>query len=324
MAKKATPADRLRKALEDALVEDPDDRAAHMAYADFLTERGDPRGEFVGVQLALEAPDSPAKQHKELKKREKALLKEHRDQWLGPAWEWLGAKHVAAVRFARGWLDEACLVKPHLDLAKLLAGSAEFRLLRVLRVMDEYPERSFDGGKEYAALHALLKSPYLGNVRRLVIGEPDRDDPIPHPDGSAVADALSRMPRLEELSVCARGVDAGELFRTAAKLERLRTLHLALVPVDNDACAGLAKSGLLRRVKVLRLRGARIGNKGAIMLASCADLRNLERLDLEGNEINKQSARSALARVGISTELKNQGEWETEDEEEDLYEDEWE
>src|SRR4051812_15966193 len=36
-----------RDSLEAALVENPDDDAAHMAYADHLHDQGDPRGEFI-------------------------------------------------------------------------------------------------------------------------------------------------------------------------------------------------------------------------------------------------------------------------------------
>ncbi|MBY0458946.1 MAG: TIGR02996 domain-containing protein, partial [Gemmataceae bacterium] len=49
---KPTPA--LQPALEAALVANPDELTAYSAYADYLTEEGDPRGEFVSVQLALE------------------------------------------------------------------------------------------------------------------------------------------------------------------------------------------------------------------------------------------------------------------------------
>ena len=48
---------QLRLALEQALVENPDDLAAHAAYADLLMEEGDPRGEFIQVQLALDEDD---------------------------------------------------------------------------------------------------------------------------------------------------------------------------------------------------------------------------------------------------------------------------
>src|SRR5207253_2108348 len=36
----------MRSALEEALFANPDDVANHMAYADWLAEQGDPRGEF--------------------------------------------------------------------------------------------------------------------------------------------------------------------------------------------------------------------------------------------------------------------------------------
>ena len=45
--------------LEQALVEAPDDRATHAAYADWLTEQGDP-GELTAVHLALEDKAVPA------------------------------------------------------------------------------------------------------------------------------------------------------------------------------------------------------------------------------------------------------------------------
>src|SRR5262245_32071776 len=42
------------KALENAIFANPDDLGAHAAYADWLIEQGDSRGEFIQVQLALE------------------------------------------------------------------------------------------------------------------------------------------------------------------------------------------------------------------------------------------------------------------------------
>jgi uncharacterized protein (TIGR02996 family) len=86
--KETTPAAKpaaasLREALEAALAENPDDLAAHMAYADYLQEQGDPRGEFIQVQLALEDPAKSAAQRKELTRREEKLLKEHEKEWLG-------------------------------------------------------------------------------------------------------------------------------------------------------------------------------------------------------------------------------------------------
>ena len=40
--------------LEKSIFKNPDDATAHRAYADWLTQQGDPRGEFIRVQLELE------------------------------------------------------------------------------------------------------------------------------------------------------------------------------------------------------------------------------------------------------------------------------
>ena len=71
------------QALENAILANPDDLGAHAAYADWLIEQGNPRGEFIQVQLALEDEKKPAKERKELQKREKGLLEKHQREWLG-------------------------------------------------------------------------------------------------------------------------------------------------------------------------------------------------------------------------------------------------
>src|SRR5262249_21919379 len=73
------------EALEQAVREDPHDRAGHAALADWLAEHGDPRGEFMQGQLALQDEAVPPARRKQLKEREKALLKKHEKEWLG-AW----------------------------------------------------------------------------------------------------------------------------------------------------------------------------------------------------------------------------------------------
>jgi uncharacterized protein (TIGR02996 family) len=46
---------------EAAIIADTDDVGAYTVYADWLLERGDPRGELITVQLAREtAPDDAA------------------------------------------------------------------------------------------------------------------------------------------------------------------------------------------------------------------------------------------------------------------------
>lgn len=67
----------------------PADDGPRLVYADWLQERGDPRGEFIALQCA-KTPDP---------KREAALLKAHGAKWLGP----LAPVVLKGVGFRRGF-----------------------------------------------------------------------------------------------------------------------------------------------------------------------------------------------------------------------------
>lgn len=57
-----------------------DDDAPRAVYADMLQQRGDPRGEFIQLQLLA----AQRKLTPDERKRHNALLKEHKQRWLGP------------------------------------------------------------------------------------------------------------------------------------------------------------------------------------------------------------------------------------------------
>lgn len=69
--------------LDAEILASPDERDAYLVYGDWLTEQGDPRGELVTIQAALD--DAPG--DKKLKARVGALHKAHDREWLGELWE---------------------------------------------------------------------------------------------------------------------------------------------------------------------------------------------------------------------------------------------
>ncbi len=256
----------LQQSLEKALAENPDDLANHSAYADYLSEQGDPRGEFIQVQLALEDPKRPAKERKQLEVREQELLKKHGADWLGElagpllkkdrtglsAWE--AREQKIQFGFARGWLDSLEVHYLSVQLARVLARSPETRLLRRLIVeqiasqnpiedqseieqLEEYEgwyepgadaPAGDDGG---AGLYPLRRSMHLGNLRVFQLGEPYEDSqyggPSCHTQGEGVVELVKKLPRLEELYLMAHGVDTATLFG-------LKTLtHLRILEVDH-------------------------------------------------------------------------------------------
>nr|HEX4312746.1 TIGR02996 domain-containing protein [Kofleriaceae bacterium] len=84
----------------------PGDDGPRVAYGDWCSERDDPRGEFIALQLAAEPSPASAK-------RQAALLKAHGAAWLGPL-----AKHVTKdVVWRRGFPAAATSKLRREDLA---------------------------------------------------------------------------------------------------------------------------------------------------------------------------------------------------------------
>src|SRR5262249_12053597 len=135
-----------KEALESALVANPDDLGTHMAYADYLMEHGDPRGEFIRVQLALEDPAKSAAERKKLQQQEKTLLKKHERDWLGALAPWALSEVVdeqhdwnspkGQYAFARGWLDSLEIQNYTVAFTRALADVPQTALLRRLALID--------------------------------------------------------------------------------------------------------------------------------------------------------------------------------------------
>lgn len=89
--KPAAPDGKDAASLLAAVFATPDDDAPRRVFADFLQEQGDPRGEFITLQLAAKPETS---------KREKELLKAHGKHWLD------GIAIARDVEFRRGFLSK--------------------------------------------------------------------------------------------------------------------------------------------------------------------------------------------------------------------------
>ena len=233
---KQTPVSPLQQALEASLVENPDDLASHMAYADYLMEQGDPRGEFVQTQLALEDPSRSTAERAPLLARERELLARHARTWLGDLGRFLVGKHSGPDKpfdyeFRRGWLDAVRVLPAPDAILASLAKAPQARLLRRLEAVydmrfhpfdldsfveamnkalkgDEEPFDTEEWYESVTVLPPLIESPYLGNLQVFKLGYSDSADQINYttmcmPFESCTVDQMiafvGRCPRLEEL-----------------------------------------------------------------------------------------------------------------------------
>lgn len=87
-----------------AILEDPENDLPRLAYADWLDEQGDPRGELIRVQCELSPLTEEDERFHPLYKREQALLKLHKNEWLGPLADW-----VQNAQFSRGFVENITL-----------------------------------------------------------------------------------------------------------------------------------------------------------------------------------------------------------------------
>lgn len=299
-------ASALHRALEEAVVANPDDLAAHMAFADWLSEQPAPalrdRGEFMQVQLALEDGRRPPAERQRLRQREAELLALRRDEWLGDLSVLFGAASKDQVVFARGWAHALVIRELSVASAGVLAQARELRLLRrlvLLGAASEYfgPESPYIVNG-YPALSVLWRAENLANVEALHLGDADgRWGHITYPHAGGLRDLIERLPRLRELCVNSRETDRQGLLGSPA-LRQLHTLRLDRARLGDEGVAALLQSGVLKNLKVLQLWKAQIADAGAKALAGCKDLGRLDLLDLSFNWIGAEGL-DALRRTGV-------------------------
>jgi uncharacterized protein (TIGR02996 family) len=331
----------LRQALEDALAADFDDVGAHMAYADWLMEQGDPKGEFIQVQLALEDESRSKKERDKLRQREKALLRQHGRQWLGSLAEhlidWKGVElppHNAewrrlfaeafeqaelkeveadlrswrqpyyAFQFARGWLTALGVGRLTEEFAGVLARAPAARLLRRLSV----PTGADTGDRIIVPpLAPFAEAAWVANLRAFQIGHP-QDACYVGAEGAV--DVIGRMTRLEELRLFAHHVETERLFalESLGHLRVLEVNHLAEYPLEvlagNAALKDLEELSLWpHMVEPFDERRVYITAEGARALIRSPHLPRLRVLELRNSALGDEGC-AEIVRSGLLKRLK--------------------
>jgi hypothetical protein len=308
-----------------------------------LQEQGDPRGEFIQVQLALEDPARSPVERKKLQQREAKLLADHQAAWLGDFARQLAPQGKKKrpygnpdirIAFRRGWLDTVEATYFSLEFTRALAWAPQARLLRCLYLNEDLYEEpgTYEVGDDpippdayIPAQYGLLRSPYLGNVRVLRLGEAVDDDERyfnSRTSGRLAVALVKKMPRLEELYLLTQEVDTDQLFglRTLTNLRVLQVYHMDHYPLaklaKNPAFANLThllchphcmredepymrlaqlravcRSTTLPKLTHLRLRMSDFGDKGCQEIVSSGILCRLKVLDLCNGCITDAGAR---------------------------------
>ena len=260
-----TPPDGLLAAVRA----DPNSDGPRLIYADYLSEQGDPRAEFIRAQLALAQLDEFDPRRPELVRVEADLLTLHGDDWAAP-FRGLATGPV----FRRGFVEEVKVTaRQFLARPAELLGAGAVSHLHIL-----------DASSHFAA---VLASPQLAGLRGLTVYAQYLREPL--------ARAVAESPHLGNLATLHLGrnhVGAGGAERLAGGtgLGGLTDLDLSDNELSDGAAQLLARSGRFGGVARLNLAGNALTPVGAAALVRGGPLPVLGELGLAHNRLGGHAA----------------------------------
>jgi uncharacterized protein (TIGR02996 family) len=265
------------EAFLEAIRAAPEDDAPRLIYADWLEERGDPRGEFIRLQCALARMDRHDPERAALKEREQELLARYRKKWAGPL-----LRHVARCWFRRGFIEgveiEARLFLRYTVFLFHAAPLGELRLQKAGPVMRH-----------------LVACSALARLRRL-----DLRNNFLQPRGLQELASCRFLTGLEGLNLDGNVLGTGgvQFLMEQPLIASLKELALGGNSLCNDGATLLAASPHLAKLRRLRLTRNGIGIPGAMDLAASPHLANLELLDVRDNYLGTAGRQALRERFG--------------------------
>ncbi len=292
--------------LHNAILEAPDDLHLRRVYADALQEQGDPRGEFIAIQLALSETSSAAPA---LRARERELLEAHGRDWLAPF-----TPDQLTVEFRRGF---AHTVTVH-SAAQLLMHQAFFERepVRTLQLSStqyldmpalanapwvsrlealRFEGQGYGVDRLHAEqVHALLESRFLRRVHTLEFVGHRVDNMgllVLAKNGHAVLPSLTSLTIAHD-EISELGVQGLMSTRLHAQLTHLNLSHNVLRSGGAEALALTRAPG---RLHTLTLDHTWLGNDGARALAAGPRFESLRTLSLEANDLRDVGVEALLS-----------------------------
>ncbi|MBX7104431.1 MAG: TIGR02996 domain-containing protein [Gemmataceae bacterium] len=267
----------------------PDDDSPRLVFADWLDESGDPRGEFIRVQVARANLDLEDPRQLELSEREQLLLARHRRQWdqplagLADGWDYSRGFAETVRGSARRWLESAATlfgVTPVREAA-IYDVSGHLTPLSQAGWLARLKSITVFAGHQPAVAPALAEAD-LPRLRELRLGRNNIDDL-----GVAALAAQSRFPELRLLDLSDNRISAvgARLLAGSSRFDRLEFLNLSLNPLSIDGTAAIIEGHHLRRLHVLQLARTQLDRAGAAHLASLPGLNRISTIDLGGNAL---------------------------------------
>jgi uncharacterized protein (TIGR02996 family) len=273
-----------------AIREEPEDDAVRLIFADWLEERGNPRGEFIRIQCALAGMAEDDERRGGLEERAEKLLRQHEPRWIGSL-----SSRVKEHKFRRGFIEEITIsAAAFITHAQELFNTHPIRTVHVFSLSaltDGYTE---SGRRRFSD---FCQSPHLERVTALHLANEALSDQQLRPLTETARLTSVRLLDLTGNALTSAGVLA---LDAAPHLPELTALLLNRNPLDSLGVQTLAGLSLAARLTRLELDQTRLANSGARALLESPHLTRLTRLSLRGNDVSPPLQEALLARFGRS------------------------
>lgn len=278
-----------------AVLADPSADPPRLVYADYLMEKGDPRGELISVQVQLTQKITPARRAR-ARRRERELLAAHRSAIIAASAPFASPY---SIKIRRGFIDQlysdgAAFVEGGAELmarepVRKLALRLDFDQLETILergLLAQVSELSLSGSIGDAGVRALAASEKLGAIRRLRLSYCDIGD-----EGLA---ALVASPNFGARSLALGSNDVGDAgaaaLAAAPALANITNLYLPRNPIGDDGAAALAGSPHLQAMQILSLSSCEeLGDAGALAFARSELASSMHRLELQVLDLGRET-----------------------------------
>jgi uncharacterized protein (TIGR02996 family) len=310
--------------LWQAILDDPQDPRTYLVYADWLQSQGDPRGELIAAQVALET--AAGAERERLERRAEEILAAHErflpgvdEQHATVTWR---RGFFESVRFdnREDWMDSDFELWPTVRAVFAQSAAQLVREMRVGIVRWEHQDEDVP-----RLLRLVAELGFAGRLQELVLGDIDEDVDLAHHTLGDLSElgrsygglrALSvrgwqfqlgslALPELRRLTVQTCGLSqanlASVLQQPRPQLEELElwfgsALYGATCGPD-DLRPLLEEPGRFPKLRALGLMNAEFTSALCEALARSPLLRQLETLDLSMGTLDDAGAEVLLARA---------------------------
>lgn len=227
-------------ALERLILDNPDDKAGYLVYADWLTQQGDPRGELIVVQAEGKADREAELLATHPFMRGLGLTDRKHLQQAGPgiakaSWRW-GFWEKLHIFNVMDWMDSKFPTKEVLDRLFTNPAALVLRELAVGVIRWEY-----NASDVKLLIEEAAKAPFAKTIQVLRFGEVAGIDIdcAHHPIGDLGGITKEAFPELRELTMWGCEIELGAL-----DLPKLEKLVVQTCGLSQDSVAAIANGNL--------------------------------------------------------------------------------